>query len=117
MCLQGSEVSVRSAWVTERGQILFNPLKKEFQLHYHHNDAILNLPPDFWVLASNNVTEFQSIVCIKSILLRTRSQIKLEFCLLYWNVNSCVLFPLFLVTKVKHIPIRQINIQCKRKYA
>ncbi|KAH9568767.1 hypothetical protein CY35_03G094600 [Sphagnum magellanicum] len=58
---KGSEVSVRSAWVTERGQILFNPLKKEFQLHYHHNDAILNLPPDFWVLASNNVTEFQSI--------------------------------------------------------
>jgi GMP synthase-like glutamine amidotransferase len=90
MCLQGSEVSVRSAWVTERGQILFNPLKKEFQLHYHHNDAILNLPPDFWVLASNNVTEFQSIVCIKSILLCTRWQIKLEFCLLYWNVDSCV---------------------------
>jgi hypothetical protein len=87
MCLQGSEVSVRSAWVTERGRILFNPLKKEFQLHYHHNDAILNLPPDFWVLASNNVTEFQSIVCIKSMLLCTRSQIKLEFCLLYWNVN------------------------------
>ncbi|KAG0610185.1 hypothetical protein M758_7G044600 [Ceratodon purpureus] len=58
---KGSEVSVRRAWVTKAGEQVFLPSLKEFRLHYHHNDAILKLPPDFVNLASNNVTEFQSI--------------------------------------------------------
>lgn len=59
---KGSEVSVRSAWVTKAGEQVFLPPLNEFRLHYHHNDAILKLPPGFLNLASNNVTEFQSIV-------------------------------------------------------
>lgn len=53
---------MRKAWVTKAGEQVFLPRLKEFRLHYHHNDAILKLPPDFVNLASNNVTEFQSIV-------------------------------------------------------
>jgi len=59
--MQGSEVSVRKAWLTKAGEQVFLPSLKEFRLHYHHNDAILKLPPGFLNLASNNVTEFQSI--------------------------------------------------------
>lgn len=58
---KGSEVSVRKARLTEAGEHVFLPSLKEFRLHYHHNDAILKLPPDFLNLATNNVTEFQSI--------------------------------------------------------
>lgn len=58
---KGSEVSVRKARVTEDGEQVFFPRLKEFLLHYHHNDAILQLPPGFLNLATNNVTEFQSI--------------------------------------------------------
>lgn len=53
---------MRNAWVTKAGEQVFLPTLKEFRLHYHHNDAILKLPPDFLNLVSNNVTEFQSIV-------------------------------------------------------
>lgn len=57
---KGSEVSVRKAQVTKEGARVFLPTFKEFRLHYHHNDAILTLPPGFLNLATNNVTEFQS---------------------------------------------------------
>ncbi|KAL3701759.1 hypothetical protein R1sor_019781 [Riccia sorocarpa] len=58
---KGSEVSVRRAKLTEAAQKLFGTERQEFRLHYHHNDAILELPEDFSVLASNNVTQYQSI--------------------------------------------------------
>ncbi|KAL2628654.1 hypothetical protein R1flu_013340 [Riccia fluitans] len=58
---KGSEVSVRTAKLTDAARKLFGTERQEFRLHYHHNDAILELPDEFWVLASNNVTQFQSI--------------------------------------------------------
>ncbi|CAM6100486.1 unnamed protein product [Calypogeia fissa] len=58
---KGSEVSVRSATLTERAQKLFETDRTDFRLHYHHNDAILELPADLEVLASNNVTQYQAL--------------------------------------------------------
>jgi GMP synthase-like glutamine amidotransferase len=78
---------VRRAWVTEAGEQVFLPSLKEFRLHYHHNDAILKLPPGFLNLASNNVTEFQSIVSSSS----SSHPIFLTSCL--WKSASIVFLP------------------------
>lgn len=58
---KGSEVSVRTATLTKAAQQLFGTERQDFRLHYHHNDAILRLPDNFWPLASNNVTQHQSV--------------------------------------------------------
>ncbi|XP_024530670.1 putative glutamine amidotransferase-like protein C13C5.04 [Selaginella moellendorffii] len=58
---KGSEVSVKEAKLTDLARQLFKTSKESFKLHYHHNDAILSLPPDFWVLASNNITQYQAL--------------------------------------------------------
>ncbi|KAJ7532350.1 hypothetical protein O6H91_14G083700 [Diphasiastrum complanatum] len=58
---KGSEVSVRSAVLTCKGKELLGTSRREFKLHYHHNDAIIDLPPDLWVLAYNNVTKYQAL--------------------------------------------------------
>eukprot|EP00898_Chlorokybus_atmophyticus_P000123 jgi/Chlat1/1110/Chrsp110S01551 len=66
---KGSEVGVRMATFTDLGRRYFRErnigpdmlLGRGFRLHYHHNDAILQMPAGLKSLATNNVTDVQAM--------------------------------------------------------